>query len=202
MFLPDRFIKGECPKCHALDQYGDNCEVCGAVYAPTDLINPFSALSGATPELKKLGALFLQTVRPALRGFLEAVDARRQVAARGGQQDQGMVLGAHQPGRQHQRRPGRLGHLARRALLWHRDSRCAGQVFLCVAGRTHWLPGLAEKPAGQKRDQSYEAYMANPALEQYHFIGKDIVTFHTLFWPATLHFSGRKTPTTCLCTAF
>jgi methionyl-tRNA synthetase len=71
MFLPDRFIKGECPKCHAKDQYGDNCEVCGAVYAPTDLINPYSALSGAKPAAQKLGALLLQAVDPRCVAFLE-----------------------------------------------------------------------------------------------------------------------------------
>jgi hypothetical protein len=99
MFLPDRFIKGECPKCHAKDQYGDNCEVCGAVYAPTDLINPYSAL-GRQAAAQKLGALLLQAVRPALRGLPGRLDAKRPPAARGGQQDQGMVHRAHQRRRQ------------------------------------------------------------------------------------------------------
>ena len=105
MFLPDRFIKGECPKCHAKDQYGDNCEVCGSVYAPTDLINPYSALSGAKPELK-LRTFVLPTLRPTLRGVSGKLDARRPPAARGGQQGQRVVLRAHQPRRHHQRRPG------------------------------------------------------------------------------------------------
>ncbi len=69
MFLPDRFIKGECPKCGAKDQYGDSCEVCGATYAPTDLKNPYSAVSGATPVRKQLRPLLLQAVRPALPGL-------------------------------------------------------------------------------------------------------------------------------------
>ncbi|MDB5846945.1 MAG: methionine--tRNA ligase, partial [Rhodoferax sp.] len=71
MFLPDRFIKGECPNCHAKDQYGDNCEVCGKVYAPTDLINPYSALSGAKPELKSSEHLFFQLSDPRCVEFLE-----------------------------------------------------------------------------------------------------------------------------------
>jgi methionyl-tRNA synthetase len=75
MFLPDRFIKGECPKCHAKDQYGDNCEACGAAYQPTDLIEPYSAVSGAKP-VRKLRSLFLQAVRPALRRFPQTMDAQ------------------------------------------------------------------------------------------------------------------------------
>jgi methionyl-tRNA synthetase len=71
MFLPDRFIKGECPKCHAKDQYGDNCEVCGAVYAPTDLINPYSALSGAKPVLKHSEHFFFKLSDPRCVAFLE-----------------------------------------------------------------------------------------------------------------------------------
>jgi methionyl-tRNA synthetase len=106
MFLPDRFIKGECPKCHAKDQYGDNCEVCGSVYAPTDLINPYLGPVGRHARAQDLRALFLQAVRPALRGVSGAVDAGRQAAARGGQQDQGMVLCSHQPGRQQSEGPG------------------------------------------------------------------------------------------------
>ena len=103
MFLPDRFIKGECPNCHAKDQYGDNCEVCGAVYSPTDLINPYSALSGATPVLQKLRALLLQAVRPALRRLpARTGPQRRPAAARGAQQDQRMA-------RAGRRRQGRLG---------------------------------------------------------------------------------------------
>ena len=91
MFLPDRFIKGECPKCGAKDQYGDNCEVCGAVYAPTDLKNPYSALSGATPVLKSSEHFFFKLSDPRCVDFLEELDAGRPPAARGRQQDPRMV---------------------------------------------------------------------------------------------------------------
>ena len=142
MFLPDRFIKGECPKCGAKDQYGDNCEVCGAVYAPTDLKNPYSALSGATPVLKTSEHFFFKLSRPALRRVPGRLDAGRPPAARGGQQGQGMVHAR----RRRQGRPRRLGHQPRRALLRHRDPRRAGQVLLRLARRAGGLPGLAEEP--------------------------------------------------------
>nr|CBA27930.1 hypothetical protein Csp_A04740 [Curvibacter putative symbiont of Hydra magnipapillata] len=122
MFLPDRYIKGECPKCHAKDQYGDNCEVCGSVYAPTDLINPYSALSGAKPELKNSEHYLLQALRSTLRGVSGELDARWQASTRSGQQDQRVVLRTHQPGRHPERRLGRLGHQPRRTLLRYRDS--------------------------------------------------------------------------------
>ena len=77
MFLPDRFIKGECPNCHSKDQYGDNCEVCGAVYAPTELIEPYSALSGAKPELRSSEHFFFKLSDPRCVAFLEGVDAAR-----------------------------------------------------------------------------------------------------------------------------
>jgi hypothetical protein len=145
MFLPDRYIKGECPKCGAKDQYGDSCEVCGAVYAPTDLKNPYSALSGATPVLQAAASTSSSAVRPALRGLPGGVDAGRPPAARGGQQDPRMVHRAPTTAGW----PGRLGHLARRALLRHRDPRRAGQVLLRLARRAGGLPGLAEEPVRQ-----------------------------------------------------
>ena len=143
MFLPDRYIKGECPRCGAKDQYGDNCEVCGAVYAPTELKNPYSTLSGATPVLKTQRALLL----PAL------VAALRRLPAASGRSEPGrlqpevlnkikrMVRGR----RARPRRPRRLGHQPRRALLRHRDPRRAGQVLLRLARRADRLPRLAEE---------------------------------------------------------
>lgn len=102
MFLADRFIKGECPNCHSKDQYGDNCEVCGAVYAPTELINPYSALSGAKPELRSSEHFFF-AVGPALRGLPEGMDRRpRPRAARGAEQDPRVAL----QGRRRQGWPG------------------------------------------------------------------------------------------------
>jgi len=92
MFLPDRFIKGECPKCGAQDQYGDSCEACGAVYAPTELKNPVLGALGRDAGAQKLGALFLQALRPALQRLSRSLDERaRAPAARGAQQDPRMV---------------------------------------------------------------------------------------------------------------
>jgi methionyl-tRNA synthetase len=123
MFLPDRFIKGECPKCGAKDQYGDACESCGAAYAPTELKNPYSAVSGAKPVLKLLRPLLLQALRPALPGVPAPRHARRLQPARGDQQAAGMA------GRARREQAHRLGHLARRALLRLRDSRAPGKFF-------------------------------------------------------------------------
>ncbi len=151
MFLPDRFIKGECPKCGAADQYGDNCEACGAAYAPTELKNPYSAVSGAKPVLEDLGALLLPPLGRA-RGRLPArMDARHQRRRRAPpadgsrQQDEGM---ARRGGREQALR---LGHLARRALLRLRDPGRAGQVLLCVARRADRLPRQLPQPRRQAR---------------------------------------------------
>ena len=193
MFLPDRYIKGECPNCGAKDQYGDNCEVCGAVYAPTDLKNPYSTLTGATPVLKSSEHYFFQ-----LSSTRAASTSSKEWT--------------HEPGRlqpevlnkikewfatdeRRPRRPRRLGHQPRRALLRHRDPGCAGQVLLRLARRAGRLPGVAEEPASTSSGAATSTpSWPTPAIEQVHFIGKDIITFHTLFWPAMLHFSGRKVP--------
>jgi methionyl-tRNA synthetase len=199
MFLPDRFIKGECPKCHAKDQYGDNCEVCGAVYAPTDLINPFSALSGVTPVLKSSEHFFFKLSDPRCVEFLESWTQ--------GQDESG--------------KPRLQPEVANKVKEWFsvrtnpdgtqseglgdwdisRDAPYFGIEIPDAPGKYFYV--WLDAPVGylaslknllDKRGQNYDAYMADPALEQYHFIGKDIVTFHTLFWPAMLKFSGRKTP--------
>ena len=199
MFLPDRFIKGECPKCHAHDQYGDNCEVCGAVYAPTDLINPFSALSGAKPVLKSSEHFFFKLSDPRCVEFLEK-----------------WTQGPDESGK-----PRLQPEVANKVKEWFsvrtnpdgttseglgdwdisRDAPYFGIEIPDAPGKYFyvWLDAPIGYLASLKnlctqRGVDFDAYMANPALEQYHFIGKDIVTFHTLFWPATLHFSGRKTP--------
>jgi methionyl-tRNA synthetase len=189
MFLPDRYIKGTCPKCGAADQYGDSCEVCGAVYAPTDLVNPYSALSGATPELRTSEHFFFRLSDPRCVEFLESWT-----------QD-----GKLQP------------EVANKVREWFvRDENGEG-------GLSDWdisrdapyfgidIPGAPGKyfyvwldaPIGYlaslvnlfgKRGEDVAAFLADPATEQIHFIGKDIIYFHTLFWPAMLHFSGRKVP--------
>ncbi len=187
MFLPDRFIKGECPKCGAKDQYGDNCEACGAVYSPTELKNPYSALSGATPVLKTSSHFFFRLSDPRCIEFLQ----------------------------QWTQTPGRLQpEVLNKISEWFGTgddgapkladwdiSRDAPYFGIRIPGTEDkyfyvWLDAPIGYLAALKGllGAGFDAYVADPAVEQVHFIGKDIVTFHTLFWPATLHFSGRKTP--------
>ena len=194
MFLPDRFIKGECPRCHAKDQYGDNCEVCGAVYAPTELINPYSALSGAKPELKTSEHFFFKLSDERCVAFLKewtqnGVHVQPEVAAKVRE-----WFGT---------RTNPDGSTSTGLDDWDisRDAPYFGIEIPDAPGKYFYV--WLDAPIGylaslknllDKRGESYEAYMADPQLEQVHFIGKDIITFHTLFWPATLKFSGRKTP--------
>jgi methionyl-tRNA synthetase len=193
MFLPDRFIKGECPKCHAKDQYGDNCESCGAVYAPTDLINPFSALSGAKPELKTSEHFFFKLSDPRCVEFLSqwTQDGKLQPEVANKVKEWFSV------------RTNPDGTTSEGLGDWDisRDAPYFGIEIPDAPGKYFYV--WLDAPVGylaslknllDKRGEDYNAYMANPNLEQIHFIGKDIVTFHTLFWPAMLHFSGRKTP--------
>ena len=194
MFLPDRYIKGECPKCHTKDQYGDNCENCGAVYAPTDLINPFSTLSGARPELKNSEHFFFKLSDPRCVEFLEkwTQDGKLQPEVANKVKEWFSV------------RTNPDGSTSEGLGDWDisRDAPYFGIKIPDAPGKYFYV--WLDAPVGylaslknllDKRGQSYDDYMANADLEQYHFIGKDIVTFHTLFWPAMLHFSGRKAPT-------
>ena len=193
MFLPDRFIKGQCPKCGAKDQYGDNCEVCGSVYAPTDLINPYSALSGVTPVLKSSEHLFFRLSDPRCVEFLEqwTQDGKLQPEV-ANKVKEWFSVRSNADGTQSEG----LGD-------WDisRDAPYFGIEIPDAPGKYFYV--WLDAPVGylaslknllDRRGESYDDYMADPALEQYHFIGKDIVTFHTLFWPAMLKFSGRKTP--------
>ncbi|WP_421956322.1 methionine--tRNA ligase [Polaromonas sp.] len=193
MFLPDRFIKGECPNCHAKDQYGDNCEVCSAVYAPTDLINPYSALSGAKPVLKSAEHFFFKLSDPRCVAFLEnwTQDGKLQPEVANKVKEWFSV------------RTNPDGSTSEGLGDWDisRDAPYFGIEIPDAPGKYFYV--WLDAPVGylaslknllEKRGQSYDDYMATPGLEQYHFIGKDIVTFHTLFWPAMLKFSGRKTP--------
>ena len=194
MFLPDRFIKGECPKCHAKDQYGDNCEVCSAVYAPTDLINPYSALSGAQPVLKSSEHFFFRLSDPRCVEFL-------QEWTQNGKHVQPEV--ANKVKEWFSVRTNADGTTSEGLGDWDisRDAPYFGIEIPDAPGKYFYV--WLDAPVGYlaslknllaKRGQDYDAYMADEKLEQYHFIGKDIVTFHTLFWPAMLKFSGRKTP--------
>ena len=193
MFLPDRYIKGECPRCHAQDQYGDNCEVCGAVYAPTDLINPRSALSGARPELRHSEHFFFRLSDPRCVAFLQqwTQDGKLQPEVANKIKEWFSV------------RTNPDGSTSEGLGDWDisRDAPYFGIEIPDAPGKYFYV--WLDAPVGylaslknllEKRGEDYDAYMADPQLEQYHFIGKDIVTFHTLFWPAMLHFSGRKTP--------
>ena len=193
MFLPDRYIKGECPRCHAKDQYGDNCEVCGSVYAPTDLIEPYSTLSGAKPVLKSSEHFFFKLSDPRCVAFLEdwTQDGRLQPEVANKVREWFSV------------RTNPDGTTSEGLGDWDisRDAPYFGIEIPDAPGKYFYV--WLDAPIGYlaslqnllaKRGEDYGAYMADPALEQVHFIGKDIVTFHTLFWPATLKFSGRKVP--------
>ena len=197
MFLPDRFIKGECPNCHAKDQYGDNCEVCGAVYAPTELIEPYSALSGAKPELKTSEHFFFKLSDARCIEFL------KQWTTSGAVQPEVLnkITEWIAPGDDGQPKMGDWD-ISRDAPYFGIEIPDAPGKYFYVwldapIGYLASLKNLFDKGAGKTasgQPQSYEQFVADPATEQYHFIGKDIITFHTLFWPAMLKFSGRKVP--------
>ena len=189
MFLPDRFIKGECPKCGALDQYGDNCESCGAVYAPTELKNPYSALSGATPVLRTSEHFFFKLSDPRCLDFLA------QWTHSGAVQTEVLNKIAEwiEPGEDGKPKMGDWD-ISRDAPYFGIEIPDAPGKYFYV-----WLDAPIGYLASLKNyfgkiGKNYEAFMADPSVEQYHFIGKDIITFHTLFWPAMLYFSGRKVP--------
>jgi methionyl-tRNA synthetase len=200
IFLADRFIKGQCPKCGTKDQYGDNCENCSAVYAPTDLINPYSTFSGATPVLKSSEHFFFTLSDPRCVEFLEQWTQGNDEF--GKPRLQAEV--ANKVKEWFSVRTNADGSTSEGLGDWDisRDAPYFGIEIPDAPGKYFyvWLDALPGYLASlknllDKRGVDYEAYMADPDLEQYHFIGKDIITFHTLFWPAMLHFSGRKTPT-------
>ena len=195
MFLPDRYIKGECPKCHAKDQYGDSCEVCGAVYAPTDLVDPYSTLTNARPILKKSDHFFFKLSDPRCIEFLQ--EWTTGANAQGSKRLQAEVLAKTREW---------LGNGDEQANLgdWDisRDAPYFGIEIPDAPGKYFYV--WLDAPIGYLA--SLKAYCAKVNLdfdalidpasdtEQVHFIGKDIVYFHALFWPATLKFSGRKVP--------
>ena len=189
MFLPDRFIKGECPKCGAKDQYGDNCESCGAVYAPTELKNPYSALSGATPVLRTSEHFFFKLSDPRCLDFLAQWTNSGAVQA----EVLNKIAEWIEPGEDGKPKMGDWD-ISRDAPYFGIEIPDAPGKYFYV-----WLDAPIGYLASLKNHfgkigKDYDAFMADPKVEQYHFIGKDIITFHTLFWPAMLHFSGRKVP--------
>lgn len=182
MFLPDRFIKGTCPKCKAEDQYGDNCEVCGATYSPTELLNPKSAVSGATPVEKETDHLFfeLSHFEDMLKEWTHKGHLQTQIS-------------------------NKLDEWFQAGLRGWDISRDAPYFGFQIPGETDkyfyvWL----DAPVGYIA--SFKAYCAKSGLnfddywakdsdaEVYHFIGKDIIYFHALFWPAMLSGAGFRTP--------
>ncbi|MDI9335576.1 MAG: methionine--tRNA ligase [Gammaproteobacteria bacterium] len=200
MFLPDRYVKGECPKCHALDQYSDNCEVCASVYAPTDLLNPYSVLTGSNPIRKSSRHLFFKLSDKRCWKFIN--DWTKSVSAQGVPAVQVEVRNKLDEWLQ----PDADGNSKLEDWDISRDAPYFGIPIPDTVGKYFyvWLDApicylaslqyyLENKLSSDQR--SFEDYMNDPNVEQYHFIGKDIITFHTLFWPAILHFSGRKTPT-------
>ena len=189
MFLPDRFIKGECPKCGAHDQYGDNCESCGAAYTPNDLKNPYSAISGAKPELRHSDHYFFKLSDERCQSFL----------------------------RRWTREPGRLQpEAANKMQEWlgaegenkltdwdiSRDAPYFGFEIPDAPGKYFYV--WLDAPIGymgsfknlcDRRGIDFDAYFTpDTAAELYHFIGKDILYFHALFWPAELEHAGYRTP--------
>ena len=193
MFLPDRFVKGECPSCHAQDQYGDNCEVCGATYSPTELIKPFSAISGATPVLKESEHYFFRLgecedyLKQWTAGSTTLTDGRVQTHLQpealnkmnewieGGLQDWDISRDAPYFGFEIPDAPGKYFYVWLDAPIGYMAS------FKNLAARLNL--------------DFNEFFKADSQTEMYHFIGKDILYFHALFWPATLQFAGLRAPT-------
>lgn len=184
MFLPDRFVKGTCPKCKSEDQYGDNCDNCGATYNPTDLINPKSAVSGATPVMKDSEHFFFDL--PAFETMLS------EWTRSGAIQDE---------------IANKLGEWFEQGLQqWDisRDAPYFGFEIPDAPGKYFyvWLDapigymGSFKNLCDRREDLNFDDFWAkDSSAEVYHFIGKDIVNFHSLFWPAMLEGAGFRKPT-------
>jgi methionyl-tRNA synthetase len=198
MFLPDRFIKGECPKCGARDQYGDSCEACGAAYAPTELKNPYSAVSGAVPELRASDHYFFKLSDPRCQEFL-----RRWTQE-----------GSHVPPEAANKLQEWLGAPGENKLTDWDISRDAPYFGFEIPGENGerntgkffyvWLDapigymGSFRNLCGKLGLDFDEYWGKDSQAELYHFVGKDILYFHALFWPAELEHAGYRTPTKVL----
>ncbi len=194
MFLADRYLKGECPKCGTKDQFGDSCESCSAVYAPTDLKNPYSTLTGAKPVLKKSEHYFFKLSDKRCVDFLSKWVKETKLQPEVVNKLAEWLGGDDKTG----------GKVAEKSLSdWDisRDAPYFGIEIPDAPGKYFYV--WLDAPVGYlaslkahfaKTNRDVEAYLADPEVEQYHFIGKDITYFHTLFWPAMLHFAGRKVP--------
>ena len=201
MFLPDRYIKGECPRCHANDQYGDSCEACGATYQPTDLVNPYSAVSGAVPERQASSHYFFKLSDPRCVAFLRNWIFEPSSNPAGTAQETKRL----QP-----EAANKMNEWLSTGLVdWDisRDAPYFGFPIPGTRGKKFFYVWL-DAPVGyfgsfinyfrqNKRSQADIDEFLRPGgnTEMVHFIGKDILYFHALFWPAMLHFSGYRLPT-------
>ena len=188
MFLPDRFIKGECPKCHAKDQYGDNCEVCGAAYAPIELIEPYSAVSGAKPEMRNSDHYFFKLSADTCQQFLRVwtMSGALQSEAANKMQE---WLGAEGENKLSD------WDISRDAPYFGFEIPDApGKYFYVWLDAPVGYMGSFKKLCGIKGLDFNEYWKPDSTAELYHFIGKDILYFHALFWPAMLKNAGYRTP--------
>ena len=191
MFLPDRYIKGECPNCHSPDQYGDACEVCSTVYAPTELINPYSTISGAKPVLRTSEHFFFRLSDPKCVAFLKEWletpgrlqpqvlnKAREWLSGRGELTLSDWDISRDAPyfGIPIPDAPGKYFYVWLDAPIGY------------LAALEHYFETGKARQNGEPR--TFAEFLAAPDTEQIHFIGKDIIYFHTLFWPAMLKFAG------------
>ena len=183
MFLPDRFIKGECPKCHAKDQYGDSCEVCGATYNPTELINAYSAVSGAAPIRKETEHYFfkLSECEDFLKEWTRSGTLQGEAANKMGEwfasglNDWDISRDAPYFGFEIPDAPGKY-------------------FYVWLDAPIGYMASFKNLCAREGLDFD-EYWKQDSTTELYHFIGKDILYFHALFWPATLEYSGYRKPT-------
>ncbi|MCX8956497.1 methionine--tRNA ligase [Erwinia psidii] len=184
MFLPDRFVKGSCPKCRAADQYGDNCEVCGATYSPTELIAPQSVVSGATPEMRDSEHFFfdLPEFTAMLKAWTRSGALQEQVANK---MQEWFESGLQQ------------WDISRDAPYFGFEIPDApGKYFYVWLDAPIGYMGSFKNLCDRRGDIDFDAFWhKNSDAELYHFIGKDIVYFHSLFWPAMLEGSNYRKPT-------
>ena len=190
LFLPDRFVKGECPKCGAADQYGDSCEACGAAYTPTELKNPYSAVSGATPVRKASEHFFFKLSDSRCSNFLRKWTR----------------TGNHLQAEAANKMDEWLGEEGENKLSDWDISRDAPYFGFEIPGETGkyfyvWLDapigymGSFKKLCTEQGIDFDQYWKKGATTELYHFIGKDILYFHALFWPAMLENAGYRTPT-------
>jgi len=190
VFLPDRFVKGECPKCHAKDQYGDNCEVCGATYTPADLIDPFSSVSGATPVQKENLHYFfkLNDFKEMLQQWINQNNLQPEITNKlrewfeSGLNDWDISRDAPYFGFEIPDAPGKY-------------------FYVWLDAPIGYMASLQQYC--ERTGKDFDSYWNKDSeAEVYHFIGKDIAYFHMLFWPAMLHGANYRIPTAVFCHGF